>query len=395
MVEINSAHETEYGVKPDVVATAPGRFHLIVEHYWFFKDKTLSMAVDLPVYISASKRKDSALRFYFVQLDDRKRANVVSLKLKKEDKWANAIKSIVYGFTSGGFDIEGTDFTIYSETLPSAGFGITTAIKIAAAICLKELYSLKCDEHQMLQVVERANRLFLQQENHIADNFAAFFAQKGNFIVTDHSKNSYTNFPIPFEDKTILLVDLRVPRVSLWDESSIFEPQNALLLGDLRETKDKVFGGWQYIDNVTDINEELSAVSEDTRRKLLCIMREHHDVLEAIKALERNEFTRFSRTVNHSYESLRDYYDLSCPEIDWVLKRVIEIEPNLENIREPVSCGRITGKGFGRCIYTVLRNEDVQKFKDKLSEYEHIFGFTPVCYEVHTADAARILESNI
>ena len=393
MVEINSAHETEYGVKPDVVATAPGRFHLIGEHSWFFKDKTLSMAVDLPVYISASKRKDSALRFYFVQLDDRKRGNLTSLKFKKEDKWANAIKAVVYGFTSGGFDISGTDFTIYTDILPSAGFGITTAVKIAASLCLRQLYSLKCDEPQLLQVIERANRLFLRQENHIADNFSALFSKKGSLIVTDHSKNNFTNIPIPFENKTILLVDLRVPRISLWDEASIFEPQNALLLGDLRETKDRVFGGWQYIDNVTDINEELSAVTEDTRRKLLCIMREHHDVLEAVKALERNEFTRFSRTVNHSYESLRDYYDLSCPEIDWILKRVIDIEPNLENIREPVSCGRITGKGFGRCIYTVLRNEDVPKFMEKLSEYEHIFGFTPACYEVHTADGASLLKA--
>ncbi|MCI6180040.1 MAG: galactokinase, partial [Treponema porcinum] len=148
----------------------------------------------------------------------------------------------------------------------------------------------------------------------------------------------------------------------------------------------------QYISDVTDVNEELSVVSEDTRRKLLCIMREHGDVLEAVKALEKNDFSRFARTVNHSYESLRDYYDLSCPEINWILKRVSEIEPNLESMREPVSCGRITGKGFGRCVYTVLREQDVDKFKEKLVEYEHIFGFHPSCYEVHSADGAHIVE---
>ena len=99
MEEIFSAHETEYSVRPDVVAKAPGRFHLIGEHSWFFKDKTLSMAVDLPVYISASRRKDSALRFYFVQLDDRKRGNLTSLKLKKEDKWASAAKAFIAPMT--------------------------------------------------------------------------------------------------------------------------------------------------------------------------------------------------------------------------------------------------------------------------------------------------------
>lgn len=388
---VEEVHEAEYGAKPDVMVTAPGRFHLIGEHSWFFKDKTLSMAVDFPVYVALSRRTDASFRFFFKQLDDRKRANLTSLRLKKEDRWANAVKSVIYGFTSGGFSVCGADITVYSDILPSAGFGITTAIKIASAVGFRTLCSMRCDDTAFLQVIERANRLFLQQNNYNSDTFSALFSKKGSLIVTDHTKNTYCNFPVPFEDKKVLLVDLRVPRVSLWKEESIFEPENALILGDMREMKDTVFGGWRYINDVTDINENLSVVSEDTRRKLLCIMREHGDVLEAVKALEKNDFSRFSRAVNHSYESLRDFYDLSCPEINWILKRVSEIEPNLESMREPVSCGRITGKGFGRCIYAVLRSQDVAKFKEKLSEYEHIFGFHPSCYEVSSADGAHVV----
>ena len=67
MDAVISAHKQEYGQKPDVIAQAPGRFHLIGEHSWFFKDKTLSMAVDLPVYVALSGRSDSNVRFYFVQ----------------------------------------------------------------------------------------------------------------------------------------------------------------------------------------------------------------------------------------------------------------------------------------------------------------------------------------
>ena len=133
MDELVEAHKKEYGEAPDVVAVAPGRFHLIGEHSWFFKDKTLSMAVNLPVYVAVSKRDDTNLRFRFEQLDDSKRGSVTSLKFKKEDKWANAIKSVISGFMSGGFDCPGMNFTIWSEIQPSAGFGITTAVKIATA----------------------------------------------------------------------------------------------------------------------------------------------------------------------------------------------------------------------------------------------------------------------
>ena len=57
MKAVNDAHELEYGGKPDIVAKAPGRFHLIGEHSWFFKDKTMSMAVNLPIYVAISKRE--------------------------------------------------------------------------------------------------------------------------------------------------------------------------------------------------------------------------------------------------------------------------------------------------------------------------------------------------
>ena len=392
MKALNDAHFSEYGVKPDVVVKAPGRFHLIGEHSWFFKDKTLSMAVDIPVYIAITKRDDSVLRFYFHQLNDRKRANISSLKLKKEDRWANAVKSVIYGYVSGGFEVEGMDITIYSEILPSSGFGITTAIKAASVVAVKELFSIPCTEVQMLQVLERGNKRFLKINNFLADNYSALFSKKDSLIITDYSHNTWDYIPYMFEGKKIFLIDTKVPRVSVWNEDTLFEPEYALILGDLRERKHSVYGGWQYISNITDINEELGSISEDLRRKLRCIMREHGDVLDAKDALEKKDFFKFARTINHSHESLRDMYNLSCPEIEWIFKRISELEPNLELLTNPVSCGRITGKGFGRCLYAVIRESDEEKFRNQLVQFEKIFGYHPDIHVVQPADGASLVK---
>lgn len=389
---VNDSHHSEYGVMPDLVVKAPGRFHLIGEHSWFFKDKTLSMAVNIPVYVAFSKREDSSFRFYFKQLNERKKANLSSLKYKKEDRWANAVKAIIYGYSSGGFSLGGLDITIYSDILPSAGFGITTAIKIAVAVGIRELFALSCTDVQLLQVIERANRRFLQINNYIADNYAALFAKKGNLLITDHSKNLWDYVPYNFEGKKIFLIDTKVPRFTVWNEEVLFDSQNALYMGDLKDQKNGVYGGWQYINNITDINEGLSLVNEETRRRLICIMREHNDVLEARDGLERKDFFKFARAVNHSHESMRDMYEISCPEIDWIIKRVGELEPNLEMLSKPVSCGRITGKGFARCLYAVIRSSDEDNFKAKLAEFEKIFGYHPECYEVVPSEGASIVK---
>ncbi len=391
MKVLNDAHNNEYEKKPEVVVKAPGRFHLIGEHSWFFKDKTLSMAVNLPVYIAVSKRSDSSLKFYFHQLNERKKSSISTLKFKREDRWANALKAVLYGFVSGGYEICGMDITVYSDILPSAGFGITTAIKCGTALAVKELMGFDCSEAQILQVIERGNKRFLQVNNYIADNYTALFTKKDTLLITDHNKTTWDYVPFSFEDKKIFLIDTKVPRVSVWNEESLFEPQNVLLLGDLRERRNSLYGGWQYINNITDINEELSVVSEDIRRKLLCIMREHNDLLDARDGLEKVDFFKFARAVNHSHESMRDMYNISCPEIDWILKRVGELEPNLEMITNPVSCGRITGKGFGRCLYAIIRESDIEKFKAKLTEFEKIFQYHPECYEVVPSEGACLV----
>jgi len=393
MKQVIEAHQNEYECTPEVIAVSPGRFHLAGEHSWFFKDKTLSMAVDLPVYIAVSKRSDNSLRFFFSQVNERKKANLSSLKYKREDKWANAIKAIVYAFEAIGIKTTGLNVTVYSQILPSAGFGITTAIKIATAIALRSVFALdekKYGNNFILRAVEIGNRQFLNVGNYLADNFAALFSKKDSLLITDHAKMSYEIIPFSFPKKTIILTDARVPRISVWNEESLRQAENALLLGELKQVKSNVFGGWVYEESKTEINEVLSVVNEDTRRRLFCIMKEHQCVLDAVSGLKKNDFSAFAKSINESHVLMRDLYEASCPEIDWIYKRVLEFAL-IPDVHQHSACCRITGKGFGRCAYTILDNEQVDNFKKKLSEYERIFGFKAITYTVQSAEGAHIL----
>lgn len=392
MKQVIEAHKSEYECEPSVIAVSPGRFHLVGEHSWFFKDKTLSMAVNLPVYVAVSKRNDNSLRFFFSQVNERRKANLSSLKYKREDKWANALKAIVFAFEMSGIKVCGLNFTVYSDILPSAGFGITTAIKVASALALRKIFELgdKFDDNFILRAVEIGNRQFLNVGNYLADNFAALFSKADSLIITDHAKMSYETIPFDFPNKTIMLTDARVPRISVWNEESLRQAENALLLGELKQKKSTVFGGWIYEDSKTEINEVLSVVNEDTRRRLFCIMKEHQCVLEAVSGLKKGDFSSFARAINESHAFMRDLYEASCPEIDWIYKRVLELAL-IPDVHQHSACCRITGKGFGRCAYTILDTEQLDTFKKKLAEYERIFGFKATSYTVKSAEGARVL----
>ena len=54
-------------------------------------------------------------------------------------------------------------------------------------------------------------------------------------------------------------------------------------------------------------------------------------------------------------------------------------------------CARMTGKGFGGCTYTIIREDDALGYMEKLDDYERIFGFKPLLYRAKPAGCAKIL----
>jgi galactokinase len=107
--------------------------------------------------------------------------------------------------------------------------------------------------------------------------------------------------------------------------------------------------------------------------------------LDAKNYLLRGEIDSFSRLVYHSHESLRDLYEVSCPEIDWMVKRAQETEG--------VFGARMTGQGFGGCTYALVKKETISEYCSRIEDYERIFGFHPVVYEVKIATGCHIIKA--
>jgi galactokinase len=382
------SHNKTYGDIPAIVVSCPARFNLLGDYSWFFRDKTISMAVNLPVFIAISPRNDTALRCVFPQANEKKRANLTTLKFRREDRWANAIKAIIFTFQAHGVSMGGMNITVYSQILPSVGFGITTAIKIAMVIALEHLYDVSMNDEELMRVIEEGNKSFLNMRFNSADIFAVLHARRHTCVLTDYQNNSWVRLPFKFDDYVILLTDARVPRISVWNEEHLTSVEHSILLGELKDKKQGVFGEWVYEESDTEINEVLNVVREDMRKRLTGIIKEHQFVLEVADGLNTHDFSRFARAVNHSHDILRDVFTLSCPEIDWLVKRAQEIQNTPS--RSPAACSRITGKGFGHGTYTVIKKKDADIYREKLADYDRIFGFHPLCYEVEPSGGISV-----
>jgi len=132
-----------------------------------------------------------------------------------------------------------------------------------------------------------------------------------------------------------------------------------------------------------DIMDSMGNLPEEIRRRSLHVVQEIHRVLDAGDYLLRADVSGFSRLIFSSHESLRDLYEVSCPEIDWMVKRAQEIPGALGS--------RMTGQGFGGCTYTIIKNEAVNEYRERLEDYERIFGFRPGIYEVKLATGSKVV----
>ncbi len=91
-----------------------------------------------------------------------------------------------------------------------------------------------------------------------------------------------------------------------------------------------------------------------------------------------------------SHASLRDDYEVSCPELD----AVVEVAQGMGTAGGVIGC-RMTGGGFGGCAVSLVKTEAVQRITRKLDEpYEKKTGKQTTIFSSRPAAGARILKSN-
>jgi galactokinase len=95
-----------------------------------------------------------------------------------------------------------------------------------------------------------------------------------------------------------------------------------------------------------------------TYRRCRHVVTEDERVLEAETALRAGDVARFGDLMNQSHTSMRDDYEITCPEID----TMVEIAQKLPGVHG----ARMTGGGFGGCTVSLVEAGKVDAFIESL-----------------------------
>lgn len=370
------------GVK---VYFAPGRVNLIGEHTDYNGGHVFPCALTIGTYAAARKRADKKLRFYSTNFEEIGvvESDVEDLKASKEAGWTNYPKGVMWAFSLRGMQMEnGLDMVIYGNIPNGSGLSSSASLEVLTGYILRDLYGFSVTNVELAQIGQYSENNFNGCNCGIMDQFASAMGKKDNAIFLNTADLSYEYAPLALDGAKIIVTNSKVKH-SLVD--SKYNERRSECEQALKELQTVV-----NIDGLGDLTEEQfeanqSAIADDVRRKRAKhAVYENQRTLRAVEALKKNELALFGKLMNESHISLRDDYEVSCEEIDVLVEEAWKVDG--------VIGSRITGGGFGGCTVSLVKDEAVEAFQEKVgAAYKERFGIQADFYVVEIGDGPRTL----
>jgi len=379
MKDIAALHKAEYEAAPDIVAAAPAVVKFLGEQADFSDGLVLAAALSFEVQVAVSVRRDSSLRFFAADLGERKRTSVGNLKFKREDRWANYPKGVLDLLVREGLPAKGVNVTVTGDIPVGLGLASSAALGLASAMAFKELFGIPKWGEELAELARRAEAEFLDRPVPAYDHLAAAAPAGDTVSIVDLRSGRRRAVPFLDGDYAVVLTDSKVPRLNVDAELKQRVEDCRKCLAVLGKGGPKTLRDF----GPEEVDELMGVLPESVRRRCLHVVEETARVAEAEDALIRQDASAFAKAVNKSHASLRNLYEVSCPEIDWLAKRAVEIEG--------VLCSRLTGKGFGGCTATVMEASALGEYRKRLEDYERIFGFRAAIHETRIAGGLRVV----
>lgn len=276
----------------------------------------------------------------------------------------------------------GLDIVLYGNIPNGSGLSSSASLEVVTGYALKDLYGFDVTNVDLAKIGQYSENNFNGMKCGIMDQFASAMGKKGNAIFLDTADLSYEYAPLALEGAKIVVTNSNVKHSLV---NSAYNERRSECEKALEELQTEV-----DIKGLGDLTEEQFEAHKGAIKSEVRVKRAKHAVYEnqrtirAVEALKQNDLKMFGELMNASHVSLRDDYEVSCEEIDVLVEEAWKIDG--------VIGSRITGAGFGGCTVSIVRDEAVDAFREKIGAvYQERVGKTADFYVVEIGDGPRRL----
>lgn len=355
---------------------APGRVNLIGEHTDYNGGHVFPCALTLGTYAAVRKREDRKLRFYSMNFSKLGviESSLDNLKPDKDAGWTNYPKGMMWAFGEKGYKIDcGLDIVVKGNIPHGSGLSSSASVEIVTGYLLKVLFGFEISNQELALIGQYSENKFNGVNCGIMDQFAIAMGRKDCAIFLDTADLSYEYAQVNLQGMK-LVISCSNKRRGLGDskynerreecETALTEIQAGMginTLGDLDE---------QLFEQI-----KMAIKDEDRRKRARHAVYENRRTIRAVQALKDNDIALFGKLMNESHISLRDDYEVTGEELDTLVEEAWKIDG--------VIGSRMTGAGFGGCTVSLVKDEAVEEFIEKVgAAYKERIGYAADFYAV-------------
>jgi galactokinase len=355
-----------FGASPRIFR-APGRVNLIGEHTDYNDGFVLPAALELATFIAIAPRRDRQMRVHSCAFDATVEIDLDDPAPASRKDWSDYVVGVALALMRAGHRLVGADMAIGGDLPMGAGLSSSAALEVAVGYALLTIAGIPVDLVALAIGCRSAENDFVGMRCGIMDQLISCCGVDGHLLLIDC--RSLEMRPVRLDPSVRIVICNTMVNHEL--ASSTYNlrrqecEQGVALLS-------RALGRIAALRDVTaaDIARYADLLPETIRRRCRHVVGENARVLQAVAALESGDLALCGQLMTQSHESLRDDYEVSCPELDLMVE--------ITNHVPGVLGSRMTGGGFGGCTVSLVETQALDRFTEAVRRaYRDATGKAP------------------
>ena len=334
-----------YGEPPTSVASAPGRVNLIGEHTDYNAGLVLPVALPHATYAAARARADELVRIASRQQDEVWEGTLAELGPGSVEGWAGYAAGVVWALREAGYDLPGVDLLVDSTVPVGAGLSSSAALECSVGTALLDLMGVELTDDvrdDLVHAAIRAETEVVGAPTGGMDQTIAMHGVEGAALLIDFDSQRRSVVPLDLADHSLLVTDTRVSH-ALTDGG--YGSRRADCEAAARDL------GVPSLRAATPEMVETALTTTGSGAAPGTWSPRSSGSLTPWPLSTKGDWDEVGRLFDASHVSMRDDFEISCPELDCAVAI---------SIQAGAVAARMTGGGFGGSSVAVVPDERLE-----------------------------------
>lgn len=363
---------------PDLLAYAPGRINVIGGHTDYNGGLALPSAIDRWISVALRPRRDGAVNVFSLDFSDEV-SFTINRGFEPKANWHHYILGASELFNKKFRPTHGFDALITGNVPPGSGVSSSAALETAFLNGLRALYNVRMDDETLIRLCRRIENEYLGLPSGLLDQYASQFSRKGKLLLIDFRIPSHRFVPDRLSGWAWVVTDSGITRKLA---GSAYRDR----VRECAEGLERIKTVHPEVNHFRDITLEhiaglAAAGGTVPARRLRHYVEENLRVLKMARTVSSGDPEKAGRLMQESHESLSGLYEVSSPELDFL----IETSRN----QEGCTGGRMIGGGFGGCTLCLVRQNLLEGFARRVRRaYQSKFNRRAIVYRFNLTGGA-------